>query len=320
MEKLVAHIIPVYLQPRSSSKEKTIEVPIDGSQITGAQLKENVKTIRGTPKNHQIVVVVDSNFAVRKIVHDETPLSDSDIASTNVYVLECRSGAVDINVQVRWPKDQWGYETPVSAHQQNVKLQLSMSLDDKISQIKRSVEIKTNIEIMDSVIFINDMEIEDEEKSLSHYHCVSESSVKLIIVKFHGSPPYSGIYMPKSVHITIYGSLVEFKQNYITCCLIPHIMHAGVSSCASCDEDSISQSGASASSIHTQESQQETQYQGSLAVLIHANSLFITIKKFPPIDATSRNPSASMPSFSKGRSRSMGPFSVNGEHACMLKL
>lgn len=138
-------------------------MPTDDGPITGGQLKERVKAIQGTSKKHQIVVVVDSNFVVEKIVHDETRLSDCDM--NNVYVLECSSGAVDIDVQVRWPKNSW--ETP---QQQIVKLQLH--LDDKVSRIKRSVESTTNIKITDSVIYINGIEIEDEEKSLAHYHCV----------------------------------------------------------------------------------------------------------------------------------------------------
>ena len=113
-------------------------------------------------------------------MHDETRLTDSDIA--NVYVLECGSGAVDIDVQVRWPKNSW--ET---LQQQIVKLH-------KVSRIKRSVESTTNIKITDSVIYIDGKEIEDEEKSLAHYHCVSDSLVKLIIVKYRDSPPYLGMY------------------------------------------------------------------------------------------------------------------------------
>ena len=168
-------VIPVYLEPHS--KEKCIELPFpsDSSPITGGQLKESIMVHQGTPKNRQIVVVFDSNFAIDKIVHDESRLSDSDMA--NVCVLECRLG---IRVQVRWPK-----ESDREAARQEI-VTLKLSLDDKVSEIKRIIESMADIEIQDSMILINDLEIRDAEKSLSHYHVVSTSTLKLIIIKYSG--------------------------------------------------------------------------------------------------------------------------------------
>lgn len=173
------------------SHKAEIKVP-EGGSMTGGILKEKVGVAIDTPKNRQIVVVLNPKHTlVEKIIHEETPLSVSELA--NVCILKCSLEAFAINVEVRWP----GHEITEAKRE---TVHLTVSPDDQVSCIKERIELRSNCEIAECVVFISGQEVDPKDnKSLSFYHVTSSSQVKLIVVRFYtNSVQTSGVLVMTS--------------------------------------------------------------------------------------------------------------------------
>lgn len=168
-------IVPVSLHQFSNKAD--VRVPMRGG-ITGGILKEKVGDLFGTPKNRQIVVVLNSERTlVERIIHEETPLSAPELAS--VCILECIE-PVKVQVQVRWPRSS---EKRADGSMRKTTYHLCMSPDSHVSTIREEVEKENNLVIEDWTLSFNgeDIEHKDENKTLSFYHISSNSKVKLSV-------------------------------------------------------------------------------------------------------------------------------------------